>query len=373
MKLLTVPVISIFLCACAMGSESSANTQVSESSINEPQTEAQTKDVKKTKPKTTLAFAGDIMMGTTYPEGSNYLPPEDGANLFKDVKDVISGVDIACANLEGTLLDGKGQVKKCGDPSICYAFRMPTRYAKHLVNAGFDFVGIANNHINDFGPDGLSSTQQTLKDNGILFAGLRDKCPTVITEVDGKKVGFAAFGHNRGTMSILDLDDVEKTVKGLRDQCDLVVVSFHGGGEGPSFTHVPHKTETCFGENRGNVEAFAHKAIDSGADVVYGHGPHVNRALELYKDHLIMYSLGNFCTPYRMNLKGISGYAPVVTVTLNEDGTFDSGKIHSFIQQTGKGPLVDNTNAVAKNMKNLSKSDFPNSLLKISDDGTLSK
>ena len=375
MKNLILLFTATLFCGCGFGNDNSANAKSTDDPVIdtlELLTTIETPSAKKGS-KTTLAFAGDIMMGTTYPEGGKYLPAEDGAKIFQDVTEVISGVDIACANLEGTLLDGKGQVKKCSDPSICFAFKMPTRYVNHLINAGFDFVGIANNHINDFGPDGVTSTQKTLKDNGILFAGLRGKCETAIKEVDGKKVGFAAFGHNRGTMSILDLEEVKNTVKGLKNQCDLVVVSFHGGGEGPKYTHVPHKTETCFGENRGNVEAFAHTAIDAGADIVYGHGPHVTRALELYKDRLIMYSLGNFCTPYRMSLSGISGHAPVVTVTLNEDGTFDTGKIHSFIQQKGKGPLADPTNSVAKNMKNLSKADFPNSKLKIGDDGSLTK
>lgn len=323
----------------------------------------------------TFAFVGDIMMGTTYPEtpAGAYLPPNDGADLFGSVKDLISSADIAAGNLEGTLLDGQGRVKKCGNPNLCYAFRMPTRYAKHLTDAGFDFLGIANNHINDFGPDGLSSTRKTLKDNGILFAGLRDGCRTAITEVDGRKIGFAAFGHNQGTPSIMNMEEVKTTVSGLRKECDIVVVSFHGGGEGAKFTHVPHAMEQCFGEQRGNVEAFAHTAIDAGADVVYGHGPHVTRALELYKDHLIMYSLGNFCTPYRVNLKGINGHAPVVTVNLNPDGTFAGGKIHSFIQSPGTGPRPDATNSVARQIRTLSNADFPASPLKIADDGTLSR
>ena len=96
----------------------------------------------------TLAFTGDIMMGTTYPTEGSFLPANDGADLFKDVRDVISNADIAAGNLEGTLLDSEGIVKKCGNPELCYAFRMPTRYASHLTDAGFDFMSIANNHIN---------------------------------------------------------------------------------------------------------------------------------------------------------------------------------------------------------------------------------
>lgn len=359
------------MAACAMnGSQNNEQSAAENDSLQITDSIVQPVPMPQQKPLT-FAFTGDIMMGTTYP--TNYLPPNDGADIFSQVTEIIKGADLAAGNLEGTLLDGPGQVKKCSDPSICYAFKMPERYAGHLVNAGYDFVGIANNHINDFGPDGLASTQKTLSNNGILYAGLRESCPVAIKEIDGRKVGFAAFGHNRGTLSILNFDEVKNTVKGLKDECDIVVVSFHGGGEGAKFTHVPHATETCFGENRGNVEAFAHAAIDAGADVVYGHGPHVTRALELYKDHLIMYSLGNFCTPYRVNLKGINGHAPVVTVTLNPDGTFAEGKIHSFIQTTGKGPQKDETNSVAKNMRALSLADFPNSPLKISDSGELSK
>lgn len=321
----------------------------------------------------TLAFVGDIMMGTTYPGSGKYLTPDDGATLFADTEEILRSADIAAGNLEGSLFDGVGSVKKCSNPSVCFAFKMPSRYAKHLVDAGFDFVGIANNHINDFGPEAVKSTQNTLKENGIAYAGLRGSCPTAIVEKDGRKIGFAAFGHSKGTLSIMDYEEVERTVKGLRDKCDFVVVSFHGGGEGKGYQHVPHKMETAFGENRGDVEKFAHTAVDAGADIVYGHGPHVNRAMELYKDHLIVYSLGNFCTPYRMGLDGVSGYAPVVTATINADGTLAEGKIHSFIQKKGVGPRKDATNSVAKNIRNLTAADFPNTPLSISDDGSFRK
>ena len=345
-------------------------TAVGTDSVPGAFTVGRTVDVAAEKPLT-LAFVGDIMMGTTYPEDGHYLTRDDGATLFADTDSILRSADIAAGNLEGSLFDGKGTVKKCSDPSICFAFKMPTRYARHLVDAGFDFVGIANNHINDFGPEAVASTQKVLKENGIAFAGLRRDCPTAIVERDGRKIGFAAFGHSMGTLSIMDYEEVERTVKGLRDSCDFVVVSFHGGGEGQKFQHVPHAMEQAFGEQRGDVEKFAHKAVDAGADIVYGHGPHVNRAIELYDGHLIIYSLGNFCTPYRMGLSGVSGYAPVVTATLNPDGTFAEGKIHSFIQQKGVGPRKDPTNAVARNIRTLTKADFPSTPLTISDTGEI--
>lgn len=322
----------------------------------------------------TFAFAGDIMQGTTFPEdGVSYLPANDGKDLFKDVSDVLSKADIAASNNEGTLLDHGGTVKRCGDPKLCYAFRTPTSYASNLVNAGIDFMSIANNHINDFGPEGVRSTENTLRRSGIAFAGLRDRCETAIIDRNGKKIGFAAFGHNKGTLSILDMEEVDRVVKDLKRRADIAVVSFHGGGEGAKFSHVPAGMEQCFGEDRGDLRKFTHRAIDAGADVVYGHGPHVTRGLELYNDRLIIYSLGNFVTPYRVNLKGINGYAPVVTVTVSPDGRFVNGQIHSFIQQRGIGPRKDTTNSVAAHMARLSHEDFPDSPLTITNDGKISR
>lgn len=322
----------------------------------------------------TFAFAGDIMQGTTFPEdGTSYLPANDGKDLFKDVTDVLSSADIAASNNEGTLLDNGGIVKRCGDPNLCYAFRTPTFYASNLVNAGIDFMSIANNHINDFGPAGVTSTENTLRKSGIAYAGLRDRCETAVINRKGKKIGFAAFGHNKGTLSILDMEEVDRVVRNLKSRADIVVVSFHGGGEGAKYSHVPLGMEQCFGEERGDLRQFTHRAIDAGADIVYGHGPHVTRGLELYNDRMIIYSLGNFATPYRVNLKGINGYAPVVTLTVDDKGRFVDGQIHSFIQARGIGPRKDATNSVAQHMATLSYQDFPASPLKFTNDGKITR
>ena len=72
-----------------------------------------------------------------------------------------------------------------------------------------------------------------------------------------------------------------------------------------------------------------------------------------------------------MGVSGVSGYAPIAEVTIGADGKFLSGKIHSMIQHQGRGPTKDATNAAAKLIKRLSATDFPNSPLRIADDGTL--
>jgi len=321
-----------------------------------------------------FAFAGDVMQGTNYPEGGNYLPSNDGVTLFDEVKDILQKADIAAANNEGTIGDpGTGTAKRCSDPSLCYTFRTPLSFVNNLVDAGFDFMSIANNHVNDFGPAGIASTEQALQKAGIAFAGLRNRCETAIIERSGKKIGFAAFGHSRGTLSILDMTEVKRVVSNLKKITDIVVVSFHGGGEGKRFSHLPYGPESCFGEDRGDLRKFAHTAIDSGADVIYGHGPHVTRAIELYNDRLIIYSLGNFCTPFRVNLSGISGYAPIITVTLADNGMFKEGQIHSFIQQKGIGPRRDTENRVARHIADLTKADFPATQINIDANGKITR
>jgi len=133
----------------------------------------------------------------------------------------------------------------------------------------------------------------------------------------------------------------------------------HGGREGRSALHTRNETEYFLGENRGNLVRFARKAVDRGADLVLGHGPHVPRALELHKGRLIAYSLGNFCTYKGMSLKGASGYAPLLWVELGPTGEFFRGKIYSFIQQRPGGPRQDAQQRALSLIKTLSLEDFP--------------
>lgn len=317
-----------------------------------------------------LAFVGDIMPGTTFPDSR--LPEKDGATLFKDVDSILTAADVAAGNMEGALADEGETTKKGG--KFSYSFRVPTRYGKLIADAGFDFMSMANNHAFDFGLDGVKSTEATLHSNGIAYSGIGGRKESAIVERNGIRYGFCAFGHNSYTLKHADQENVKRIIGNLREKADIVIVSFHGGAEGTAHKHLPQGKEMFLGENRGDLRNFAHFCIDNGADVVYGHGPHVVRAVELYKNHFIAYSLGNFCTPYGVNISGISGYAPVLQLTVNAaDGTFVGGKINSFIQQRGKGPRRDPLNLVAKEIRSLTNADFSNPKLTITNDGTISK
>ncbi|HNW69984.1 MAG TPA: CapA family protein [Bacteroidales bacterium] len=318
-----------------------------------------------------VVAVGDIMPGTNFPS-DKYLPADSGKNIFKPVTHILENADLAIGNLEGCLLNTGGTVKKCQDSTKCYAFRIPTCFSKIMKEAGFDLLNLANNHCGDFGEAGRESTKASLDSAGIYYTGL-NSAPTVILEKNGLKIGCCSFSPFTGTVDILKTDTIKKIVKTLDSLCDIVIVSMHAGAEGAKYAHVTKQTEIFYDEDRGNVYEFAHLVIDNGADLVVGHGPHITRAVELYKDRFIAYSLGNFCTYGRFNLNGPNGVAPVIEVFLSNSGEFLKAEVFS-IKQTGEGgPIMDPDNNALKQLIELTRSDFPETRLLIDETGGIKK
>ncbi|TVQ15126.1 MAG: CapA family protein [Bacteroidetes bacterium] len=319
----------------------------------------------------TVIGVGDIMMGTDYPDKS-YLPPNHGRDLLTPVHHILRNATLTFGNLEGVLLDGEGTVKRCRNPDLCYAFRSPEKYVYNLVEAGFDMVSLANNHTGDFGPEGRKSTVAALSEAGIAFAGTLDH-PMTIVERKGIRFGMAAFAPNVGTVSIHDLANAQRIVRELKENADIVIVSFHGGAEGADHQNVTCETELYYGENRGNVCRFARSVIDAGADIVFGHGPHVTRSVDLYKDRFIAYSLGNFCTYARFNLRGENGIAPIIKVYTDREGKFIRAEA-TPVRQIGRGePVIDRNNGAVRSLQRLLREDFPDSELVIYDNGLIER
>jgi len=302
----------------------------------------------------TIAAVGDIMLGSDFP--SPRLPPDDGQALFDEVRDLFQQADISFGNLEGTLCDGGLCAKDTENPNV-YAFRTPTRFARTLSGAHLKVLSLANNHTLDFGYSGKLATKQALRDAGLKFSG-KDGEVAEFT-VRGVKVGLVAFAFGPPPRSIVYSQQALKEIESLAGKYDILVISVHGGKEGRSALHVRDETEYFLGENRGNLVRFARGAVDRGADLVLGHGPHVPRALEVYQGRLIAYSLGNFCTYLGMSLTGESGYAPLLQVKLGPQGDFLRGKIHSFIQYRPGGPKKDEERRASGLMRRLSLEDFP--------------
>ncbi|MEM8815327.1 MAG: CapA family protein [Pseudomonadota bacterium] len=313
-----------------------------------------------------LALVGDMMIGTDYPE--NRLP-EDPAGYLGHVAPVLSRADLAVGNLEGVLADGGEAAKQCSNPRACYLFRSPAAYAEHYRNAGFDLLSLANNHARDFGEEGRSSSMAALDAVGIRHSGREGEFASF--EHDGLRIAFLAYAVTRNSNLLHDYERAELTVRMFAADHDIVIVSFHGGAEGPGASRLPFAEEEYYGEPRGDVVRFARAIVAAGADLVVGHGPHVIRAAERYEGRLIAYSLGNFATHWGISIKGNNGIAPILEVTLDGEGRFLAGNVVSTVQTRPHGPAIDPLQRSLIMLRELGRLDFGDPGLVFHDDGRI--
>ncbi len=234
----------------------------------------------------TLAAVGDVMLGGG---AAPFLKTRGADYPFREVKDVLLKADIVTFNLEAPFtINGRAFKKK-------FTFKVDPGFAESIVHAGFDVASLANNHILDFGEEGLVSTLKVLDSLKIAHTGAglnREEAekPAVIKR-NGKSVGFLSYsltypsefwaGSKKCGTAYPSFNRVRKSINDLKSRCDFVVVQFHWGSE---LRTTPKSYQKWF----------AHASIDAGADIVIGHHPHVLQGIEIYKGRLIAYSLGNF-------------------------------------------------------------------------------
>lgn len=315
----------------------------------------------------TLSATGDIIMGSA----PSKLPANGGAGFFDDIADGLTA-DLVMGNLEQPLTGDTG-TSKCGSPARanCYAFRAPTDYAEHLKDAGFQLLNTANNHSNDYGPQGYANTAEALEAADLQHTGAKDQI--TVAEVKGTTVAVVGFSPYAANNSVNDLDAAQAIVEEAAGQADLVVVQVHMGAEGSDEGHVTPGTETFFGENRGDPIAFSEAVIDAGADVVIGHGPHVLRGMQFYKGKLIAYSLGNFAGGGNtLSGTGVLKNGGILKVTLTSDGEFRGGEFLSTAMNSAGRPTMDDTGKGRDLVGELSEADFGDTAARIGEDGTIS-
>jgi poly-gamma-glutamate synthesis protein (capsule biosynthesis protein) len=251
---------------------------------------------------------------------------------FSNVNGILEGADLSFVNLEccissrGTPVGGKE-----------FTFRGPADSAGALADGGIRVVSLANNHSKDWGTAAFGDTMAHLKEAGISWCGAGNNAseaysPTVL-EARGKKVAFVAFtgvipdgwpatATNPGCATTTDRERVASTVKEARSRGDFAVVSFHWGIE---LATSPNEEQ----------RRLAHLAVDSGADLVIGHHPHVVQGFEVYKNRLIAYSLGNyvFSPPREISSKTLT-----LVALLGKDGLIQAKVVPNVI--TGCRPVV---------------------------------
>ena len=152
-----------------------------------------------------------------------------------------------------------------------------------------------------------------------------------------------------------------------------VVVSVHIGAEGRGAQHVSNATEIFLGEDRGNSVAFAHAAIDAGASVVFGHGPHVVRAAEWYRGGLIFYSLGNLLTYGPFTLSDPMNRGGIACADLRPAGGVSYAELRAT-RQTPPGLVsVDPTGTAAQLVDALGLQDFPATVARVTPEGLMER
>jgi poly-gamma-glutamate capsule biosynthesis protein CapA/YwtB (metallophosphatase superfamily) len=312
----------------------------------------------------TIAAVGDIAMGR---DGG--LPPGGPETLFAQVSDQLRG-DVVLGNLEQALTDAGSS--KCGSKGRenCFAFRTPPEYAEALEGAGFTILNLANNHSYDYGQAGMDDTVAALEGARLAHTGLVGDAPRVRKQP--VRVIVLGFGFNATGESILDIPHARGVVRKAARWADVVIVTFHGGAEGKEEGHVPRGMETFFGEERGNLRTFSHAVVDAGADLVVGHGPHVLRGMEWYRDRLIAYSLGNFAGNKTFKTTGPGGVSGVLRVTLRGDGAWVKGTLVPTALVEDGMAVPDPAEAAHGVVRRLSRQDFGERAIQVSPVGELS-
>ena len=310
----------------------------------------------------TIAAVGDTMLGTT-----PHLPPDPGS-YFEPVESVLDrGAQIVFGNLEGTLTTSTAS--KCGPVSSpnCFAFRDPPGYARYFKQAGFTIMNDANNHSFDFGAAGQAQTVRALRAAGLAQTGLPGEITVV--RARGIKVAFVAFAPYPYDAELLNLPAARALIKRAGREANVVVVYMHAGAEGSGADHVTGREEYYLGEDRGNPEAFAHMAIDAGASLVIASGPHALRGMQLYKGHLIAYSLGNFAGYGNFATSGDLDESVILHVTLSATGRFEGARIYP-VRFTAAGRPVPGGGGIAFTAR-LGSQDFGSSAARILASGVI--
>lgn len=310
----------------------------------------------------TIAAVGDTELGN-----SPTLPP-DPAAILQPIESALAA-PIVFGNLEGTMTTAASSKCAGSTPGNCYAFAVPPSYGHVMRQAGFTVLNSANNHSHDFGEQGVTDTSSALSSAGIVQAGLPGQIG-IATE-GNTKVAFVDFAPYTNVNDLLNFGAAAQLIAKAKSEAQVVVVYMHAGAEGQTADHVTGQEESYVGEDRGNPEAFAHAAINAGADLVLASGPHVLRGMQWYGGHLIAYSLGDFANYQNFASVGDLTLSAILHVTLQANGTFVSGHFTSVLLSSTGTPSVDSSNQSATLVNQLSTADFGTSAAIINPDGSI--
>jgi len=232
-----------------------------------------------------------LITGDFCPKGKSrelLLYDEGVRQIFIDFASLMAESDLVITNLECPLTNSEQAIKKIGKNYKC-----SPQIAVGIKKAGFDMVTLANNHVFDFGQEGLNETFKSLDNNQIDYTGagltLEKAQETYFREIHGKVLAIVNFAENEfnaatrdhGGSNPMSIIDRSRQIQQARKTADKVLVVIHGGVE---YYHYPSP------ETRKRYRFFA----EQGADAVVAHHTHCVGPYEVYNGVPIFYSLGNF-------------------------------------------------------------------------------
>lgn len=269
-------------------------------------------------PQVTVAVVGDVMLGR---EVARVCGQRGTGYPLAEVAPILRSADLAFGNLECVLTDSPVRFPRKN------ALLAGPEFVPALAEAGFDVVGLANNHAVDGGRTGLRRMMELLAEEQIAVVGAgrtpAEAASGVVRKVGSLRVGFIAFSdfpyanfvqdNAREAILVLSDETLRRCLPPLRRRCDLLLVGFHWGKEG---SRVVSNRE----------RALAHLAVDLGATIVAGSHSHVRAPLERYGHSLIAYGLGNLVFDdlsyggnegailvCRLGRSGVQGYRSIPT------------------------------------------------------------
>ncbi len=242
-----------------------------------------------------IGFMGDVMFGR---KDNPIMDQQNYSFIWGDVISELKRNDLNIANLETTLTNHTERVRKR------FNFKSNPTNARALVEGKIHVVNLANNHIFDYGYQGIRDTLLTLDNCGILHVGaglsVNKAGEPLVIKRNGLRIGILGYtddgkrwratastpGHNY--MDISNVKPLIAVIKTIRSKVDLLIITLHWG---PNYRRKPTQ----------QFIEFAHALIDAGADIIHGHSAHVCQALEVYKQKVIMYDTGDFVGDFTIN------------------------------------------------------------------------
>lgn len=238
----------------------------------------------------TATFVGDLMFGRNV---EDVREKHGTAHLFEKVLPFFENADYASGNFENPILNNEEKDYEEIDKII--HLHTDTEAIQALKDANFTTVNLANNHMMDYGIEGLNDTIKAVKDTGLNYVGagknVGEASAVDYQEINGLTIatlgftdalveGFSALGY-RGGVARATPDNIFPMIEEANEKADLVFVNMHWGVE---YDNQPHPRQ----------RELAEAMIDVGADAIIGHHSHVLSEVEKYKDGIIFYGLGNF-------------------------------------------------------------------------------